>query len=141
MQGVHIRSNRVDDLESEKSYLGQATYGDPEDVEMERLIAVAGMVAEGVWRDRGATSRCWPDEMADPDCMSPTDWAGAGCEPGYPDDDLYIAAEKVEELLSGALFQKLTSLSRRLIEAESRQTEEAVLNVFAALGYLTQPAA
>lgn len=137
VQGVHIRSKPTDDLLSEKSYVGQATYSEPPDVESRRLIAVAGAVAEAVWEDRGPTSGCWLDEMMDPYFMSSTDWAAAGCAPGYPDDDLYLAAEKVETLLSGVLWPKLTSLSRRLIEAESRRTEEAVMNVFAALGLQT----
>lgn len=135
VQSVHIRASRTKDLRSEKSYVGQATYEQPPCAEQVRLIAVAGMVAEGVWKASGVTHRCWWEEMFDPACMSDTDWAGTGCEPGNPDDRLHLAAERVEELLSGLLWPALLSLSRKLIEAESRRTEEAVMSVFAAIGY------
>jgi hypothetical protein len=135
VQSVHIRKNRTADLWSEKSYVGQATYSEPPDFEQRRLIAVAGMVAEEVWRARGVTEHYWGDVMLDPECMSPTDWAETGCTPGDPDFELHEAAEAVEVLLGGALFPKLTVLSRRLIEAESRNTEEAVMRVFASIGY------
>jgi hypothetical protein len=132
---VHIHPNPTDDFQAEKLYVGQATYGQPPDIERRRLIAVAGMVAEEVWKARGPTYQYWWDEMFDPACMSNTDWSDTGCEPGQPDDALHDAAEAVELLLSGDLLPKLKSLSRRLIEADSRQTEEAFLNVMAALGY------
>ena len=135
MWSVHIHPTRTADFQSEKAYVGQATYGQPPDMERRRLIAVAGMVAEEVWKARGGPTPYWWDEMFDPACMSDTDWSDTGCEPGRPDDALHEAADAVEEFLSGVLLPKLTCFSRRLIEAQSRQTEEAILNVMASLGY------
>ncbi|WP_069880896.1 hypothetical protein [Bosea sp. BIWAKO-01] len=133
--GAFIRPNPTDDIYSEKSYLGQATYEPPSDLSQRRLIAVAGVVAEEVWKARGPAYGYWPDFVADPACMSPTDWAGTECEPGEPDDNLITAVGEVEDLLAGELWPKLTALSRKLIDADSRRTPDAILNVMEMLGH------
>lgn len=130
-----IYPNRTEDIFSEKSYVGRTTYDRPTNLEQNRLISVAGMVAEHVWKARGPAYEYWWDVICDPACMSDTDWAGTGCEPGEPDDDLIEAAEAALTLLAGELQPQLTALSRKLIEADSRQSIEAILNVKALLGY------
>lgn len=110
-----IRPNPTDNIRFEKSYLGRATYAQPSDSEQARLIAVAGMVAEEVWKAHGPAYEHWWDHMCDPACMSHSDWVGTGCKPGEPDDALIEAAETVEDLLGRELLPKLTALSRRLI--------------------------
>ncbi|WP_332699807.1 hypothetical protein [Bosea sp. (in: a-proteobacteria)] len=130
-----VRPTHTHDLYSKKSYVGRATYDRPSNADQHRLIAVAGMVAEHVWKARGPACEHWWDTVSDPACMSDTDWAGTGCEPGEPDDALIEAVETVLPLLAGELQPKLTELSRRLIEADSRQTIEAIMNVKALLGY------
>lgn len=132
---VHIYPNDTNDIRNEKSYRGQATFEPPSDPNHCRMIAVAGMVAERVWEARGPAFICWPDNLADPDCMSPTDWDGTGCEPGEPDDELIAAVDAVEELLAWDLLPKLTALSRKLIEADSRRTPDAILDVMEMLGH------
>lgn len=133
--GVHIRPNPTDDIHTEKSYLGQATYEPPSDPNHHRMIAVAGMVAEEVWKSHGPAYEYWPGLMTDPACMSDTDWAGTGCEPGEPDDELIAAVDAVEDLLAWELMPKLTALSRKLIEADSRRTPDAILDVMEMLGH------
>ena len=135
--GVYISPSRAKDLLSEKSYIGQTVFGSSADDNQYRLICVAGAVAEHVWIARGAPHEYWFDELSEPHSMSPTDWAGTGCEPGEPDEALIDAAEAVEDLLRGELRPSLIALARKLIEAESRGTEDAVLSVAAMLGHNT----
>lgn len=132
---VHIYPNDTNDICNEKTYRGQATFEPPSDPNHWRMISVAGMVAERVWEARGPAFVCWPDNLSDSDCMSPTDWEGTGCEPGEPDDALIAAVDAVEDLLVWDLWPKLVALSRKLIEADSRRTPEATLDVSSMLGH------
>jgi hypothetical protein len=93
------------------------------------------MVAEEVWKARGPAYEHWWDAMSDPACMSGTDWGGTGCAPGAPDDALIEAAATVDDLLGGPLFPSLAALSRKIIEADSRRTPAAWMNVKRLLGY------
>lgn len=84
-------------------------------------MAVAGTVAEGCWKG-------WDfDQIAvaleyDPEAMSESDWALAGCTKANADVDLLKAAEAIFSLLEkrkGALWPDLLREARRLI-LESR---------------------
>lgn len=93
--------------------------------EGERLIAVAGFVAELVWRRQDdESSEDWAPvcyRLEFPDAMSETDWNLAGCEPGDPDDALLAAAEQVVEMIrrAGPLWPEIVREARRMI-VESR---------------------
>jgi hypothetical protein len=91
----------------------------------ERLIAVAGGIAEACWQYRNSDQQfeCpWDlglDYCEDRHIMSDSDWELAGCAPGQPDTPFFTAVEKVIELLrpnGGALWPDLTRTARNLIE-------------------------
>ena len=54
------------------------------------MYAVAGMVAETCWRKETSLDIDWYD----PEILSPTDWAAAGCEPGNPSAALCEAVQQ-----------------------------------------------
>jgi len=83
-----------------------------------RLAGVAGAVAEFCWSNVPCFDTFDLGEWFDPEIMSETDWAMAGCEPGAPTDIVFDAIETVFALLnraSGALWPDLVRRSRQLI--------------------------
>ncbi|MFA7416379.1 MAG: hypothetical protein WC048_18065 [Rhizobium sp.] len=96
-----------------------------------RMVAVAGLVAETLWRhghdEEYAVPDGWEDYLRDEDSMSYSDWRLSGCLPGEPDDDLYNVAAHVADLFMGDLWPVLVDISRTLIvgagSVHSFQTE------------------
>jgi hypothetical protein len=80
----------------------------------QRMIAVAGSVAELCWGRQDVSHDFWED----PDQMSPTDWEMAGCKPGEVNRPLITAIYKVADLLhweTGPLWNQLLAVARSLI--------------------------
>lgn len=119
-----IYQNDVDDLMASKSWLGHTSfYGAPNTPGHPhlRMIAVAGMVAEILWNNRG-DENCidpgfWADVLFDRDCMSVADWRLADCDPDEPDDHLLDVIVRVADLLAGELWPSLIRGSRTLMSA------------------------
>jgi hypothetical protein len=84
-----------------------------------RMVAVAGMVAETLWKnghdEEYADPYGWEDYLLDGGCMSFSDWRLANCDPGEPDDDLYEIAAQVAVVFMGKLWPTLTDMSRALM--------------------------
>ena len=84
-----------------------------------RLIAVAGMVAEIIWKNGHhedyAHAYGWEDYLLDGDAMSFSDWRLADCSPGEPDDDLHEVTAEVGALFMSDLWPALTDISRVLM--------------------------
>lgn len=84
-----------------------------------RMVAVAGMVAETLWKNGHqedyAEPYGWEDYLADEDSMSFSDWRLADCVPGEPDDNLYDVTADVGRLFMSDLWLTLTDMSRTLI--------------------------
>ncbi|WP_438748376.1 hypothetical protein [Pararhizobium sp. O133] len=120
------RNETVDHLR-EKTWLGHMTMYDlptVSDHQHVRMVAVAGMVAETLWKcghdEEYADPWGWEDYLLDEDSMSPSDWRLAGCAPGEPDDDLFDVVAQVGMLFMGDLWSTLTRMSRSLMgDAES----------------------
>jgi hypothetical protein len=83
------------------------------------MFALGGLMAERAWRDsHGECLSVIDDELYDPDAMSPTDWAGCGCEPGEPTREVWRAADATAALFSpssGSLWRPLTEAARTLL--------------------------
>jgi hypothetical protein len=99
--GVHVewaeiwRKDPAD--EGEKAWIGRCRFYRPRPVSRARraMIAVAGAIAEHVWRGEADFLRnegewAWDEEAI----MSPTDWDLTGCAPGEPDAVLMRAVDK-----------------------------------------------
>ncbi len=117
-----IHPRKTDRPLDEKTWRGHVTIRNmPEDTSDPRIraIALAGMVAETLWKCGHDEDRIepygWEDLLLDEDSMSFSDWRLAGCEPGEPDDDLYELAAEVAGLFMGDLWPVLTNLSRTLM--------------------------
>lgn len=81
-------------------------------------VAVAGLVAETLWKDGHiddySESWAWEDKLHEMDSMSQTDWELAGCEPGNPNDALVdVAADTAVFLMRN--WAALLDLSRTLM--------------------------
>jgi hypothetical protein len=91
----------------------------------QRMIAVAGGIAEACWRCRNSDQDfdC-PEDLeldywSDWDIMSESDWALSGCAPCEPSAPFFTAVEKVIDLLrpnGGVLWPDLICTARRLID-------------------------
>lgn len=117
-----IHPNETDELIAEKTWLGHATVHDrPRSCAHphNRMIAVAGMVAETLWKngrdEEYAEPYGWEGILLDEDCMSFSDWWNTNCEPGQPDDDLYDVVAEVAGLFMGDYWPILTDMSRTLM--------------------------
>jgi hypothetical protein len=91
----------------------------------DRMIAVAGAVAEACWQDRAIWRVAVEWDWDDPVVMSDSDWHLSGCPIGRPSPALYTAIDKVEALLRsdcGALWPSLCQTARDLI-IENRAIE------------------
>lgn len=117
-----IHRNETADPLREKTWLGHMTIRDlpPEpDHPHVRMVAVAGMVAETLWKcghdEEYAESWRWEDYLFDEDSMSPSDWRLSGCVPGKPDDDLCHVVAQVGALFMSELWLTLTRMSRTLM--------------------------
>jgi hypothetical protein len=127
-----IHANETDDALAEKTWLGHVKVHDrplscahPHS----RMIAVAGMVAERMWKhghdEEYAEPYGWEDWLFDEDSMSPSDWWNTGCKPGDPDDGLFDVAAEVAQLFMGSLWPVLAYMSRVLMsDTESIHTFE-----------------
>jgi hypothetical protein len=100
----------------EKSWVGRTLFAQvPRSKRGRRMFAVAGSVAEAIWRGGDLVDTdCWYDPLQ----MSPSDWQLAECEPGSPDRACLFAIEEVAKLLArtGRLRSALVRQARRLIE-------------------------
>lgn len=103
----------------EKTWLGHVTVHDRPrscDHPHNRMVAVAGMVAETLWKNGHdedyAAPYGWEDYLFDEDCMSFSDWWNADCEPGQPDEDLFDIVAEVARLLMGDNWPSLLRMSR-----------------------------
>jgi hypothetical protein len=117
-----------DDLTDEIFYLGRCDWGVPDSVTpiKERMIGVAGAVAEKVWGDPDGISELFEGSYWDKRVMSSSDWMSCGCEPGFPDWYLIQAAERVARLFNPAsckLWPHVVRLSRDIINVH-RQTSK-----------------
>lgn len=106
-------------LES-KTWVGHVClHGGPNNRSHSRLIALAGMAAETIWKNGHhedyAHSYGWEDYLLDGDAMSFSDWRLADCSPGYPDDDLHEVTAEVGALFMSDLWPTLTDMSRILM--------------------------
>jgi hypothetical protein len=84
----------------------------------ERMIGVAGAVAQKVWDDPDGISELFEGSYWDKRVMSSSDWMSCGCEPGFPDWYLIQAAERVARLFNPAsckLWPIVVRLSRDII--------------------------
>lgn len=117
-----IHPNATSESLAEKTWVGHMTLHD-RPVEREhphtRMIAVAGMVAETLWKnghdEEYAEPYGWEDYLFDENSMSYSDWKLANCGPGEPDDDLFDVVAKVAAIFMGELWLVLTDMSRRLM--------------------------
>ena len=65
----------------------------------QRMIAVAGAVAEACWQDRVICDVADEWDWYDPAVMSESDWRFAGCSVGEPIRALFTAIDEVGALL------------------------------------------
>lgn len=126
---AYIRPIGADDPTETKTWIGQAGMCMPPEAPPEhmRMVGIAGMVAEEVWRHRDPD--CvewfyWGDVLYDPACMSDSDWRWCGYEPGEEDHDLCDPAAEVARLLTGELWPLLVAESRDLITRGREQEAE-----------------
>ncbi|KQR77598.1 hypothetical protein [Rhizobium sp. Leaf341] len=117
-----VNPNETGDPFGEKTWVGHMTMrGMPEERDHPhvRMVAVAGMVAEELWKnghdEEYAETWRWEDALKDEDIMSYSDWRLAGCEPGEPDDDLHQVVATVAALFMHHLWTQLTGISRVLM--------------------------
>ncbi len=117
-----IHPHQSADMRNEKAWLGKMIIrNQPADLDNPhmRMVAVAGMVAERLWKnghdDEYAEPYSWEDLLLDGDIMSFSDWRLAGSTPGDPDDGLYDIAAEVAELFMTDLWSTLTGISRSLM--------------------------
>lgn len=117
-----IHPNESDAPLAEKTWVGHMTlYNKPpeDDHPHTRMIAVAGMVAETLWKnghdEEYAEPYGWEDYLLDENSMSPSDWRLSNCVPGDPDEDLCDFAAEAAKLFMGGLWAELTDLSRVLM--------------------------
>jgi hypothetical protein len=106
----------------EKTWLGQCTFGKFTKPQ-QRMISVAGAVAEACWRDRDIWDVAAEIDWYEPEVMSETDWHFSGCPVGEPSTRLFAAIDKVALLLrpdSGPLWPSLLRTAHELI-VESRE--------------------
>jgi hypothetical protein len=131
-----IHTNETRDPLAEKTWLGHATVPDRPracDHPHNRMIAVAGMVAERLWKnghdEEYAEPYGWEDILWDEECMSFSDWWNADCEPGEPDGGLYDVVAEVAGLFMGDLWSDLTDTARVLMtEPETGHTFRPAVN-------------
>ena len=105
----------------EKTWLGHMTMrsmpgaGHPH----ARRVAVAGMVAETLWKNGHDEDYLewygWEDYLQDDACMSYADWRLADCNPGEPDEGLYDVTAEVAAIIIH-LWLPLTDFSRTLMQ-------------------------
>lgn len=117
-----IHRNETADPLREKTWVGHMTMHDlPNELDHPdvRMVAVAGLVAETLWKcghdEEYADPWGWEDHLLDEDSMSRSDWRLAGCAPGEPDDELFDVVAQVGALFMGELWSTLTRMSRTLI--------------------------
>jgi hypothetical protein len=87
--------------------------------QLQRMIAVAGAVAEACWQDRAIWGVAEEWDWYDPAVMSESDWRFAGCSVGQPSRALFTAIDEVGALLrsnGGPLWQELIQTARGLID-------------------------
>jgi WD domain, G-beta repeat len=80
------------------------------------MFAVAGSVAEHCWQRFSFADTL--DHWGEPDAMSESDWAGAGCTPGEPSSNLLRIIEHTFSLFNpgtGILWPALIRETRSLI--------------------------
>ncbi|WP_334154362.1 hypothetical protein [Agrobacterium pusense] len=114
---------QVDDFREERTWLGKVTVGSTtlrRDHPHIRMVAVAGMVAETLWKNGHdeyfLEPHIWERLLTDEDSMSHSDWGLAGCSPGEPDDALYTIAAEVAWLFMCEQWSALTGMSRDLMK-------------------------
>jgi len=117
-----VHPNETDEPLAEKTWLGHVAVHDrPRSCAHphSRMIAIAGMVAEILWKhghdDEYGEPYGWEDHLFDEDCMSFSDWRNADCEPGQPDEDLFDVVAEVARLFMGDYWPILTDMSRTLM--------------------------
>jgi hypothetical protein len=105
----------------EKSWLASTIILQSTTLRKNRMVAVAGAVAEFCWkREMFEDTR---DAWEDPLTMSDADWALSGCQPGEPSRQLMRAVESTFELLDpteGQLWSTLLRKARDII-VDSRE--------------------
>ena len=118
-----------DDLKEE--WLGEVSHTNPLvagvpshlQARQERMIGVAGAVAELSWaRAYNNVHELFYDCEWE-EIMSPTDWFSTGCDPGSDDAPLQTAIKKVGRLLhhrDGPLWSELVLVARALIVKSRR---------------------
>ncbi|WP_413709370.1 hypothetical protein [Rhizobium sp. Rhizsp82] len=116
-----IHPNDAHDPLSEKLWLGHTSIRNLRDDDHRRLIAVAGMVAERLWKhghdEELSESYAWENDLLDDNSMSESDWRMAGCEPAYPDDDMFSVVPEVARFFMTDAWSNLTGISRTLMSA------------------------
>ncbi len=106
---------------SQKTWLGKC-FRLPKQLskQQERMIAVAGAVAEAYWQDRDIWDVAEEIDWYEPAVMSQSDWHLGGCAVGEPSTRLFTAIQEVAVLLrpdGGPLWSSLLRTARELIVA------------------------
>lgn len=101
-----------------KLWTGKTHFVSKPDDNAMRMIAVAGAVAEAVWKGE----QFEPDDWYEPEQMSESDWSWAGSEPGNPSDVTMRAVQEAFDLFepSRQVWAEVLETARGLI-VESRQ--------------------
>lgn len=114
---------QVDDFCEERTWLGKVDVGSStlrRGHPNIRMVAVAGMVAETLWKNGHDAyfleTDIWEHLLADDDSMPHSDWGLAGCNPGEPDDALYEIAAEVAWLFMCEQWSALTGMSRDIMK-------------------------
>jgi hypothetical protein len=111
----------------ESSWIGHCRWRIPHpgSLEQDVMIGVAGMIAEQLWlagNDPDRMDNIY-DLMDDPNCMSESDWCGAGIDRDAGLTEVQCPQiEAAIDLLSGPLWSELLRQARRLI-VESRDID------------------
>lgn len=104
---------------NDKPWIGAASMRSRTSAATERLIGVAGAVAEYCWRYQRDAEQLLEDWLwEDPDIMSPSDWQWARTAPGEPDRHFMRAVERVHAQFNptdGKLWPEVCGYARQMI--------------------------
>jgi hypothetical protein len=103
----------------QKMWVGRCCFSGKKPTKQDqRMIAVAGAVAEACWQDRAIWGVAEEWDWYDPAVMSESDWRLAGCPIGKPGQAVFTAIDRVGALLrpdGGPLWHELIQTARHLI--------------------------
>ena len=112
----------------ERTWQGCSGFQQIQSLVQRRMISVAGAVAECCWHGSDVEAVSFSLEY-EPEFMSSSDWAIAGCASGEPTPELVEAAKQVFSLLTrfgGVLWPALLTEARQLIITSRQHLETQV---------------